>query len=306
MCNLKRQKLIGVVCVLLLFIVCYHPVLAQIKLLEIAPAITDPSVEQIHSPHMASYSQGGFNRHRLIVMIPGTGAKATSSRKQDSIFASMGFHVISLDYNNNVIAVSCSGSDQEDCFDRYRSEIVTGTPASPLVSVDTANSIINRFSVLLRYLVKTDPSGGWQEYINAAGPVWERIIAAGHSQGAGHAAYLGKLFKLDRVIMFSGPQDFSNTFNKPAPWQEQKGKTSPSRFFAFLHMKDPFGMDHQLANCAALMGSAKPDTMMVYPGRAIEGKRHILITDISTTKAHSAVLKPEFREAWEYMLTTQN
>jgi hypothetical protein len=38
-------------------------------------------------------------------------------------------------------------------------------------------------------------------------PVWSRIILAGHSQGAGHAAFAAQLVSMHRVVLFSGPND---------------------------------------------------------------------------------------------------
>ena len=141
-------------------------------------------------------------------MIVGTGAHATDSRAMDSVFASWGYHVISLDYENNVITTVCSPSEDSTCFDRYRKEIITGAAVSEKVQVDSTNSLLNRFNYLLRYLVRKDAAGKWNEFFANGKPVWNKIITAGHSQGAGHAAYLGKMFQLDRVLMFSGPQDY--------------------------------------------------------------------------------------------------
>src|SRR5207249_4894448 len=110
---------------------------------------------------------------------------------------------------------------------------------------------------------------GWKQYIDNNQIQWENIIVAGHSQGAGHAAYLGKRFPVAKVLIFAGPQDYLNNFNAPAGWLSDKSKTAASRYFAFLHVKDPFGFKKQLINCMKLMERTNPDTLLVKPGITI-------------------------------------
>jgi hypothetical protein len=277
---------------------------AEPKVLRIGPTQTDSAIEMVHGPHLAIYDSQVVSRHKLFLFLVGTRSKTTSSLDLDSVVAGWGYHVISLDYENNVITVSCAHSLDRTAFARYREEIMTGASVSEKVKVDPANSILNRFQKLLAYLVEHDPNGGWGEFVNNGGPVWDRIIVAGHSQGSGHAAYIGKLFKVDRVLMFSGPQDYMDDIHQPAPWLAREGATPSSRFFAFLNLKDPFNVDHQIANCMALMGMSKPDTLMVKPGEAIQGNHHILINDLPTKLHHNSTLFPEFENVWKYMLTT--
>ncbi len=221
----------------------------------------------------------------------------------DGVFASWGYHAVSLDYEDNVIAVTCAHSSNSACFDDYRKAIVTGAPVSRKIKVDAANSILNRLQRLLVYLVKVDPKGGWSQFVKNGRPAWDRIIVAGHSQGAGHAAYLGKLFSVDRVLMFSGPQDYLDDLGKPAPWQAGRSATPPSRFFAFLNLEDPFNVHHQIANCMMLMKMSKPDTLMVKPGEVIHGYHQILINDYPTRQHHGSTLFPQFENVWKYMVS---
>jgi hypothetical protein len=92
--------------------------------------------------------------------------------------------------------------------------------------------------------------------------------------------------------------------NKPAPWLARESATPPSRFFAFLHTKDPFDVEHQIANCMVLMGLSTPETVMVKPGETIRGSHQILINDLPTKQPHGSTLLPQFENVWEYMLTT--
>ncbi|HEX4031037.1 MAG TPA: hypothetical protein VHX20_11780 [Terracidiphilus sp.] len=276
---------------------------AAVTALHINPSQTDPAIETVHGPHLVLYDPQKMSRHRLLLFLVGTRGKAESSLNMDRAFASWGYHAISLDYEDNVIAVSCAHSLDSNCFGHYRKAIVTGAPVSDKIKVDPANSILNRFQKLLLYLVQHDPAGGWNEFVIDGQPAWSRILVAGHSQGAGHAAYIGKLFPVDRVLMFSGPQDYLDDLHRPAPWQAEESATRPSRFFSFLNLNDPFDVQHQIANCMVLMKLSKPETLMVKPDRTIHGDHHILVNDFPTRQPHGSTLLPQFKNVWKYMAT---
>ncbi|MGH9621076.1 MAG: BPSS1187 family protein [Bryobacteraceae bacterium] len=278
---------------------------AQTKVLRVDPHRTDPAIVTVHGPHIAVYDPHAVSRHRLFLFLVGTHGKATGSLTIDGAFAKWGYHAIGLDYPDNVVAVSCAHSLDPATFGRYRKAIVTGAPVSAKIKVNRANSILNRFQKLLAYLVKHDPKGGWSEFVANGKPVWRRIVVAGHSQGSGHAAYIGKLFRVDRVLMFSGPQDYMDDLHKPAPWQSRKSATPPSRFFAFLNLKDPFNVHHQIANCMLLMHMSEPETLMVKPGQVIRGYHQILINNFPTKRHHGSTLFPQFKNVWKYMATTK-
>lgn len=275
---------------------------AQVKVLRVAPDETDAAIATVHGPHIAVYDPLIASNHRLVVFLVGTGAKAESSLTVDTAFARWGYRAVSLDYENTVLAASCVHSTDMACFDDYREAIVTGAPVSAKISVNRDNSILNRLQKLLVYLVQHDPEGGWGEFVVDGQPDWSRIVIAGHSQGSGHAAYIGKLYRVDRVLMFSGPQDYLEGFDKPAPWQARAGATPPSRYFAFLNLNDPFNVRHQIANCAVLMGLSNPETLMIDSGKEIRGEDQILTNDL-TTGPHGSTLLPRFENVWKYMVT---
>lgn len=277
---------------------------ADLKVLRVDPHQTDPAIATVHGPHLVVDDPQESNRHRLLLFLVGTRQPATSSLPIDSAFAHWGYHAVSLDYENNVIAVSCAHSLDSACFDHYREAIVTGASVGGRIQVDPANSILNRLQKLLLWLVQNDPAGGWSEFIRNGQPVWRHILVAGHSQGAGHAAYLGKLFQVDRVLMFSGPQDYLDDQQRPASWQARRSATPPSRFFAFLNLEDPFNVHHQVANCSVLMHASNPRTLEVEPGERIRGNYQILTNDFPTPKHHGSTLFPQFENVWEYMATT--
>jgi pimeloyl-ACP methyl ester carboxylesterase len=244
-------------------------------------------------------------------MIEGTGSAARDLYYFDTAIASLGYSVISLDYPNNVITTTCSDSHDSSCFNAFRQEIVFGTPVSPIVQVDSVNSLYNRLLAWLRYLVQHDPGHGWEEYLHDDAIQWDKIMVGGHSQGAGHAAYFGKKFRLDRVLIFSGPQDYLGYFHTPAGWLSDSSATERSRYYAFLHVRDPYDFSKQWMNCETLMQIRRtdsglvngPDTLMVSPGLApARTSRHIFVTDIQSNNPHGSTLGREFRQVLEYML----
>jgi hypothetical protein len=288
----------------LLAILCLQTtaILAQVKITTISPHATDSRITTVHGPHIALYDPTAPSRHLLYLMIEGTGDQATRMRPIDSCFARMGFHVISIDYPNNVNSITCSNSTDSSCFDNFRQEIDFGTRVSLVVDVDSTNSIVNRFTKLLVYLAKHDPAGGWDKFLNGIQPRWDLIVVGGHSQGAGHAAYLGKCFPLAGVLMFSGPQDYLRVFHHPAPWQYRKGLTPSARQFAFLHIDDPYNVRLQTADVAAVTGFPATDTTMVSPDRPVQSNRHILVNNIATPDPHGSTLSPVFVRVWRYMV----
>jgi len=272
------------------------------KVLMVNPPETGTGIEMMHTPHVAIYNTAVPNTHKLFFMIVGTGGSATELRGMDSIIAGMGYHTLSIDYKNNVITTVCNNSPDSSCFDKFRQEIMFGTPVSDSVNVDSTNSIINRFTKLLQYLIKNDPNGGWSEFIKGDNVQWGKIVVGGHSQGAGHAAYIGKHFKVSRVLMFSGPQDYRVAFNSPAAWQSAKSLTPLNNYYAFLHIKDQYVVARQLADDAKVMGTAMPDSTHVEPLIPLQTTKHILVNSIETGNAHMSTLLPVFKNVWEYML----
>jgi hypothetical protein len=276
---------------------------AQPNIIKVLPNATNAAIKNLHGEHIATWYKGKPDAHKLILMIVGTNGVAEKTVTLDTILSSMGYHVITLDYPNSLAAATLTNNPDAQAFDNYRLESLTGKPVSDAIEVDSANSILNRFDKLLNYLAENDPAGNWKQFLKNGKPVWEKIIPAGNSQGAGHAAYIAKMYKVDRVLMFSGPQDYSKSFNAPAPWQAKKGATDASRYFAFLHYKDPYNVHLQLQNCKTLMETTTIDSLSIKPLTPIVGTNHILITDIETANPHSSTLLPQFKYVWQYMLT---
>jgi hypothetical protein len=172
-------------------------------------------------------------------MLPGTGAVPRTYRLITQTGPTQGYHAIGLNYlNDDAVNALCANSTDADCSGKVRREVITGENSSPLVNVDATNSIVGRLRTLLVYLRTNFPNEGWGSYLNGNDIVWSNIVAAGHSQGGGHAAYLGKLFSLERIAMFSAPGDIGLSPTSSAPWLSLPAVTAPSRHYGFTHTAD--------------------------------------------------------------------
>ncbi len=177
---------------------------------------------------------------RLFVMLPGTGGVPRFYREIVRAGAARGYHAIGLTYpNDQAIGDLCAGSQDTDCAGRARLEVITGQNASVLVNVDADHSIDGRLRALLVYLQNTYPAEGWGQYLVNGEVDWSRVTVAGHSQGAGHAAYYAKLRRLNRIVMFAGPGDIGVAPGSAALWLSLPNLTPASQQFGFVHTADP-------------------------------------------------------------------
>lgn len=196
---------------------------------EIAPNATDPQIadDDVHYvyPPPAASPAG-----RLFVFFPGTGGAPVNYTAIVATAAAQGYHALALAYVNDrsVNLQICPGSNDPNCPELVRLEILDGVDRTTLVDVDRANSIENRLIKLLQYLEVNYPGEGWSGFLDATGqPRWESMAFAGHSQGAGHAAMIGKLRLVHRVALFSGTE--------PALWTTQPLATPVDRWYALVH-----------------------------------------------------------------------
>ncbi|HEV7351564.1 MAG TPA: hypothetical protein VGN74_00345 [Brevundimonas sp.] len=188
---------------------------------------------------VAAPSPTGAPVNRLFVMLPGTGAVPRFYRQIVRTGAEEGHHAIGLTYpNDTAVGDLCRTSSDPDCAGKVRREILTGEDLSPLVAINRDASIVGRLEDLVRYLSQTYPAEGWGQLLLAGQLNWSRITVAGHSQGAGHAAYLGKMRSLDRIVMFSGPSDLGPGNASLARWPSLPNLTPASRQYGFTHVAD--------------------------------------------------------------------
>jgi hypothetical protein len=224
--------------------------------------------------------------------------------------ASIGFDLISISYPNNIPAASLASSDDQFAFDNYRDEICFGNQVSNAVSVDVLNSINTRTLKLIQYLHNTFPEQNWNKYLTASNNLdWEKIVIAGHSQGAGHACYIGKKRLADRIVMFSGPNDYSTYFDRPANWLSEDGITVLSKQYALLHINDEMiSYDFQVLNLKELgILTSSEEPLLVDDLSPPYNDKNVLALNIPAFSNHNSTIggNTKLPSIWTYLLTSE-
>lgn len=159
----------------------------------VAPAATDGNIDNWLDDHYAYRDTRVAPRNRLLVHLPGSFGVPVNSRRYLREVAAAGDHVIGLRYPNTWEVLDlCADATDLACFENVRREIIDGSDRSSLVAVNGTNAIINRLTKLLMHLAQSYPAEDWGQFLNAGEPNWPLIAISGHSQGAGHAAVMGK------------------------------------------------------------------------------------------------------------------
>ncbi len=290
--------------------------MCQIQEFYVKPQQTDASYPPQDS-HMVAFNTTTQNG-KLFLFIGGTFSTPKNYDYITRHAASLGFDAVNVTYPNSVLTTLLAGSADSLAFNKFRQEICFGTQVSSAVSVDTLNSIYTRTVKLLQFLAQLS-SHNWGQYLASDSTLdWSKIAVSGHSQGAGHACYLAKKFSAERVVMFSGPNDYSAYFSNAAPWLREAGVTPASRHFVFLHLMDeivPFS--HQFANITGLGMLQLDDTTIVDGVAPPFSISHCLYSNHApglsgnyhgSTVIHSATPldgngSPIFIPVWGYLLT---
>lgn len=289
--------------------------------IHVLPSATDPAITTFDIQHSAYFNPAVKSRNKLVVFIPGTNGDGSRGPTMFLNAASdLGFHVVSLSYPSSIAATVCHAQTDENCFEKFRQEIITGQDRSSLIDVNRANSIENRLQKLLVYLKRNNASEGWGRYLSAKDEIiWDDLILSGMSQGGGHAPLVAMAHKVSRVVMLSAPKDYDVNNKRPAAWYG-KGATPADRFYSFVHMQDHQGCDYQqqleILKKMGLYEFGGP--VDVDKAAAPFNNSHILVTntpgtEVSSLEAHVSVLsdartpkdkngRPLFLPVWTYML----
>ncbi len=249
--------------------------------------------------------------NKLFLFIGGTNSNTSQYIALRNFAANLGYHVINLSYPNDVAAASLSGSSDNLAFDNFRQEICYGTPLSSAVSVDTLNSIYTRTLRLIQHLSTNQPGENWGQFLQSSNAIdWSKVITGGHSQGSGHASYLSKQYPVERVLMFSGPNDYSDFFAGGANWLGSPGTTSTGRHFVYLSLYDEVvDFSKQFTNIETIGMLDNDDTTLVDISSPPYGNSHCLYTKQSpgfVLLNHNTPVKNSIINdaVWEYMLST--
>ncbi len=184
-------------------------------------------------------------RRKLAVFLNGSGGHPSGpiASPQTNFYdtaASLGYAVVALSYaSQKSVGSLCQGADA--CFFPTRRQIILGvSEAGSMANVAVDASIAGRLVMTLTYLAAHDPAGGWADYlVGAPGAApetrlaWPKLVVAGHSQGGGHAAAMGKLFPVARVVQLSAPCDHVGG-TTPATWTNGSAgawASDPTQFY---------------------------------------------------------------------------
>lgn len=287
--------------------ICY----SQVQTYYVRPVLTDVNYSPMEDSSAISINTTS-PVNKLFLFIGGTGS--SSSKDYNALrlhAANLGFHFINLSYLNSVAAASLANSNDPLVFDKYRQEVCFGTPISNDVTVDSLNSIYTRTLKLIKYLDVTYPSQNWGQYLASPSSInWSKVIVGGHSQGSGHACYLAQQYLVERVLMFSGPNDYSNFFSAPANWLNQAGTTPINRHYSYLSLNDEVvAFFKQFANISGLGMLVGDDTTFVDNISSPYGNSRCLYTTQPPGLVllnHNATIKLSTinNDVWTYMLTS--
>lgn len=299
------------------------PASADLREAFIDPTVTGPGIEPLtelpgagtrrldHFIAVDADQQNGF----LFVFLAGSGGLPENYQVLARHAATRGFNVVSLAYPNWPSVRELTGdSGDPDSPGAVREERLFGTEVSPLVDVDQANSVINRLVRLLQHLDMTHPEENWARFLVGVQPRWAAIMLGGHSQGAGHGAYLAQEFRLASVLMFGGPGDFVNG-EGPADWLFRPLQTAPGRLYGFVHELD-FGFSaFQLSQSILGLCEFGPvqDVDTVPPAAWFSRRLTSTRLDVPEDNFHGAVAVDHalpldgdgdtgYLDAWNYML----
>jgi hypothetical protein len=205
---------------------------------KVLPQDTDNAMEQTNKPHYVFLDSRVKQKGKLLVFIGGTNSAPSQYQDFCTEAAGVGYHVIDVNYLNTITTLACQEETDADCFTKFHDEIIFGTDASSLVDVDASNSLVNRILKLLEFLHKSYPNEGWNQYFTNNDLNYAKFVLAGHSQGGGHATYLAFKYEVDRLIVFSSPNDYSENYSAVAGWCGETFATSSDRFYGLMHKRD--------------------------------------------------------------------
>jgi hypothetical protein len=281
----------------------------------VRPSETNPAITRWNADHYVWLVPGSVATSRqLLVLLPGTNGEPSDFRSIGAVAAEQGYQAIGLMYPDDLAVLqACTDEQDAACMGDMRTEIIEGVDRSPYVTVDPANSIDGRLASLLQYLAAHYPTEGWDGFLSGGAPRWSAIAVGGLSQGGGHAAFIGLLRAVPRVVMFGAPADGYG--GQAAPWMGP-GATPPSRYFGIVHQRDPFAS--VLPNWQALGMAQFGPLTIVELGAPPFGGSHMLTTELLPASgtyddAHASVFNdrvtpratdgsPVLEPAWRYLL----
>jgi hypothetical protein len=241
-CNLWSRR--GLVSTLLLGLASWRA-RAQAVVYRISPSATDPQITRFNvAENWVFYNQRASASADLFLYLPGTsptenGQPFDHFQQFFRTATDAGYNVLALQYDNHpAVAQLCPRVPDPSCAGAVREKRAFGDNVTQIIDDTPAESILNRLVKALEYLVAQHPDQNWGRYLSGQTPNWSRIAIGGHSQGAGMAAYIAKRVEVARVVLLSGPWDFSMPGRVASPWLSMPSATPPNRWYALYHVQE--------------------------------------------------------------------
>lgn len=289
---------------------------SALRCIEIAPEQTDAAIAQWREPHLVAYDPQAATRNQLFLFLCGSYGIPARQQLITTLAARLGYHAINLSYPNSwTVGGLCRDSHDPDCHGKVRLDVLDGGERSGLVQIKAAESLEHRLGSLLAYLVTQAPDQSWEQFLDDSGGIdWSKLVVAGHSQGGGQAAIIGKQHRVARVIMLAAPVDHLRTLEHHAAWLSAPGATPATCYFGFVHGEDQ-GFEHIQRSWELLGLDARPAVTVDQSGPPYGGAQR-LITEfgqVRRDKYHGCVVAdritpmqldgtPVFEPVWRYLL----
>jgi hypothetical protein len=286
----------------------------------VLPSATHAAITVFNNEHFACLDTRVTAKNKLFIFFPGTSGTPAFYKTIVQKAAALGYHAIGLMYpNNSDLYIASASSLNNNLFGLCRSEIFTGADVTTGVTVNTENCIRTRLIKLLQYLQQQNPWQNWQQFLSGTADVnWSKCLLSGHSQGGGHAAYIGKQVSVDRVIVFSSI-DWNGLLNKSANWVSAPGATPVNKYYNFFHPADEIfnwsnarqqfvdaavpGLPVNTDSVSAPYNSSNNLYTRTTPGLAVFVPNHnVTCLDLYLPLNGSGQLPGTFTAAWEYLL----
>ncbi|MGF7239236.1 MAG: BPSS1187 family protein [Frankia sp.] len=282
----------------------------------VPPRATSPTIGRPWAPDVVAVAPHIRPNGLLFVFLPGTAAAPRNYRLVVAQAALLGYRAVGLDYpNQRSVGDRCQADPT--CYGPVRQNILTGQPSSTRIAIRPADSIEHRLGALLRYLGERYPGEGWQRFVAGGSPVWSQTVVAGHSQGGGEAAYIGKVRQVSGVVMFSAPVDATTgPTPRPATWLSRPGRTPLSRYLGLADPADGYyariraswtglGLD-RFGRAVTVAGARTPNAgaaellIAAAPGQGPLAAHSGTVADLSVTRCPGGA--PLLAPVWRYLL----
>jgi len=230
--------------------------------------------------------------------------------------SSYGLHAIQVHYANRWFGKICREKPVgEMCRGDARLEAATGEDHSSQLSIPGPDGMMERSRQFVIWLNAKNPQGRWSQFLTSDGRdlKWEHVIMAGISHGSTTAARFAVHKKVSRVVMFSGPRDQLQT------WQKLPSATPTNRYFGFTHVLDTGWSGDHYCRSWELLGLNRHGAIIdvdKFPPPYRNTRRLISTFDVggNTRRAHVAVVpgssarrdakgKYLHEATWKYLFT---